>query len=150
MNEGRSIFFKSLNASNVSQLSLYILLNFWKSCQLSDSRLKNTADEGKGRCSWCCDSRRFCPAFKIKIQTSTKWPLSGASENSISRFLAALLWEMERTKVIQHKILSISYLHRFFCSNLKSFHNTYIQFFRHTLYYSVMTIIFDHEFLQGF
>ena len=32
---------------------------------------------------------------------------------------------MARTNVVQHKILNNPYLHRFFCSNNKSYHNKY-------------------------
>ena len=38
-------------------------------------------------------------------------------------FLANPLQETVRTNVIQHKILNDTYLHRFLCSKVESYHN---------------------------
>ena len=41
-------------------------------------------------------------------------------------FLANPLQETVRTNVIQHKILNDTYLHRFLCSKVESYHSTYL------------------------
>ena len=44
------------------------------------------------------------------------------------KFLANPLQETVRTNVIQHKILNNTYLHRFLCSKVESYHNIHIHY----------------------
>ena len=48
------------------------------------------------------------------------------SLKSMWTFLANPLQETVRTNVIQHKILNNTYLHRFLCSKVESYHTAYV------------------------
>ena len=53
-------------------------------------------------------------------------------------FLANPLQETVRTNVIQHKILNNTYLHRFLCSKVESYHSMYVHKYYIQIVYTIV------------